>query len=219
MKALIAQLLQVFGPSGFEDQVRTAIRQHVTPLADEVREDAMGNLAALKRGDSSGRRIMLAAHMDEIGLIVTQIEDSGLLRFSALGTLPRKSLVGARARFANGVVGVLSHDGGPKAELLSGEVPELARWYIDVGVEGRQDLPVGIGDVGVLERPFVDQGARLIAGGFDDRVGCAILIEVLRLLQNTPHEVHFVFTVQEEFGVRGARVAAFGVETRDWHCR
>ena len=91
-------------------------------------------------------------------------------------------------------------------------MPELARWYIDVGVESRQDLPVGIGDVGVLERPFVDQGARLIAGGFDDRVGCAILIEVLRLLQDTPHEVHFVFTVQEEVGVRGARVAAFGVE-------
>ena len=111
MKALIAQLLQVFGPSGFEDQVRAAIRQQVTPFADEVREDAMGNLAALKRGDGSGRRIMLAAHMDEIGLIVTQIEDSGLLRFSTLGTLPWKSLVGARARFANGVVGVLSHDG------------------------------------------------------------------------------------------------------------
>ncbi len=212
MKSLIQQLVETYGPSGFEDEVRALIRSHVEPLADDIQEDAMGNLFALKRGDGSGRRIMLAAHMDEIGVIVTQVEDQGFLRFSGVGTIPMKALLGTRVRFANGTIGVISHDGGAKPEIVGKEVPDLGRWFIDVGVDRREDLPVGVGDVAAFIRPMDDLGQRLLAGGFDDRIGCAVLIETLRRLDDTPHDIIFTFTVQEEVGLRGARVAAFGME-------
>jgi endoglucanase len=212
MKALIQQLIETYGPSGFEDEVRALIRSHVEPLADEIRVDAMGNLFALKRGDGSGSRIMLAAHMDEIGLIVTQVEDAGFLRFSGVGTIPMKALLGTRVRFANGVTGVISHDGGAKPEIIGRDTPDLGRWFIDVGAKSRDDLTVGVGDVAVFLSPFDDLGQRVLGRGFDDRAGCAVLIETMRRLESTPHDVIFTFTVQEEVGLRGARVAAFGIE-------
>ena len=211
MKELIKELVGTYGPSGFEEEVRNVIRQHVETLADELRNDEMGNLFALKRGDGSGRRIMLAAHMDEIGLIVTQVEDSGLLRFSTIGTVPVKTMMGVRVQFANGTVGLINHDGGVKAEVL-GDMPDMGRWFIDVGAGSSDQLPVGVGDVAVFERPFADLGERIIAGGFDDRVGCAVLIETMRRLEYTTHDVFFTFTVQEELGVRGARVAAYDLD-------
>ncbi len=212
MKNLIQELVELYGPSGFEEPVRTVIQRYIDPLADDIRTDAMGNFYALKRGDGSGRRIMLAAHMDEIGVIVTQVEDSGLLRFSNVGTIPPKSMLGLRVRFANGVVGLINHDGGIKAEILGKELPDLGRWFIDVGAMSKADLPVGVGDVAVFVRPFADLGERILAGGFDDRVGCAVLIETMRRLEDSPHDVIFTFTVQEELGVRGARVAAFDLD-------
>lgn len=207
MKDLIKELVNVYGPSGFEDEVREVILRHVASLADDVRTDAIGNLFVRKRGDGSGRRVMLAAHMDEIGLIVTHVEESGLLRFAAVGYVTPKILLGGRVRFGNGVLGVVSHDGGIKAELLGDNLPDLSHWYVDVG-----DAKCGVGDVAAFVRPYDEMGSRIVAGGLDDRVGCAVLIEVLRRLQATPHDVVFTFTVQEEFGTVGARVAAFDLE-------
>jgi len=212
MKKLLQQLTEIYGPSGFEDEVRAAIRHHVEPLADDIQVDAMGNLFALKRGDGSGRRIMLAAHMDEIGVIVTQVEDEVFLRFSGVGTIPMKALLGAQVRFANGTIGVISHDGGAKPEIIGRDTPDLGRWFIDVGAESRDDLPVGVGDVAQFLSPFQDLGNRVLGRAFDDRVGCVVLIETLRQLDASPHDIIFTFTVQEEVGLRGARVAAFGME-------
>jgi len=212
MKALIKQLVETYGPSGFEDDVRAAIRQHIEPLADDIEVDAMGNLFALKRGDGSGRRIMVAAHMDEIGLIITQVEDAGFLRFSGIGTIPPKALLGTRVRFANGVIGVISHDGGAMEEIAGKEIPDMGQWFIDVGARSKDELTVGVGDVAAFVRPFDDLGQRLLGGGFDDRIGCVALIETMKRLERSPHDVIFTFTVQEEVGVRGARVAAFGRE-------
>lgn len=207
MKELIRELVDAYGPSGFEDEVRAIILRHAGPWADEVRTDRIGNLFVHKRGQGGGRRIMLAAHMDEIGLIVTHVEESGLLRFAAVGYVTPKILLGGRVRFANGVLGVISHDGGVKAELLDTELPDLSRWYIDVG-----GARCGVGDVAAFVRPYDEMGSRIVAGGLDDRVGCAVLIEVLRRLPSSPHDLVFTFTVQEEFGTRGAGVAAFGLE-------
>lgn len=204
MRELIRELVNAYGPSGSEDKVREIILQHVQPLADEVRTDALGNLYARKRGDGSGRRIMLAAHMDEIGVIVTHVEENGLLRFAAIGHVTPKILLGGRVRFANNTLGVISHDGGIKAELMEKDMPDLDRWYIDVG-----DASPGVGDVAAFVRPYDDMGSRIVAGGLDDRLGCAVLIEVLRRLEATPHDLLFTFTVQEEFEGAGARVAAF----------
>ncbi len=209
MKTLLPKLVDAIGPSGFEDPIRQLIQEETAAWCDESWTDSMGNLYVRKRGSGSGRRIMVAAHMDEIGVIVTQIDDNGFLRFANIGTLARKTLLGARVRFANGTVGVISHDGGTRSEIVGSELPDQHRWYIDVGATGRDDLPVGVGDVAVFAHPFVDLGRRVIVGGADDRLGCAVAIDALRRLESLPHEVVFVFTVQEELGARGARVAAY----------
>ena len=212
MRTLLPKLVEAIGPSGFENPIRELIQAETEAWADESWVDAMGNLYVRKRGDGSGKRIMVAAHMDEIGVIVTQIEDNGFVRFTSIGTLARKTLLGARVRFANDAVGVISHDGGTLAEIIGPKLPDLHRWYIDVGATGRDDLPVQVGDVGVFAHPFVDLSRRVIVGGADDRLGCAVAIEALRRLQHSPHDVVMVFTVQEEIGARGARVAAYHLQ-------
>jgi len=209
VKTLIPKLVDAIGPSGFEEAIRELIRKETAAWADETWTDTMGNLYVRKAGDGSGKRVMVAAHMDEIGVIVAQVEDNGFLRFANIGTLAPKTLLGARVRFANGAVGVISHDGGARAEIIGSKLPDLHRWYIDVGATGKDDLPVQVGDVGVFAHPFVDLGRRVIVGGADNRVGCAVAIESLRRLQNSSHDVIMVFTVQEEIGNRGARVAAY----------
>lgn len=207
MKDLIQELVNAYGPSGFEEEVREIIHRRVEPWADDVWTDVMGNLYVRKRGEGGGKRVMLAAHMDEIGLIVTHVEASGLLRFAAVGFVTPKILLGGRVRFANGALGIISHDGGIKAELLGDELPDLSRWYIDAG-----DGSVGVGDVAAFVRPYDEMGSRIVAGGLDDRVGCAVLIELLRRLRTSPHDLLLTFTVQEEFGTGGARAAAFALE-------
>ncbi|RME84141.1 MAG: M42 family peptidase [Caldilineae bacterium] len=212
MKELLQPLCDAFGPAGFEDEVRELIREWIEPHCDEVRIDTMGNLVGLRRGNGKGRRIMLAAHMDEIGLIITQVEDSGLLRFSQIGVVPLKTLLGMRVRFANGTLGVISLEGGAEVEILSRELPDMGKWFVDVGAREREGLPVGVGDVATLFRPFADLGERVVAGGLDDRAGCAVLVETLRRLESSPHDIYFAFTVQEEVGSRGATTAAYMIE-------
>lgn len=217
MQELVRELSAAFGPPGAEEEVREIIARHLAAHADALTTDAMGNLYALKRGDGRGRRIMLAAHMDEIGVIVTQVEADGMLRFSGLGAEARRMLVGQRVRFGNGSVGVIGHHGGARAEAGENETSDWTKWFIDTGAAGGVAAltgvatltGVGIGDVAVFERPFVSLGRRGL-GGFDNRIGCAILIELLRGLPASPHDLLFTFTVQQELGVRGARVAAFG---------
>ena len=208
MKDLIRALTELYGPSGSEEQVREHIRGIVAPLVDETRVDALGNLIALRKGTGSGARIMLAAHMDEIGLIVTYEDDKGFLRFGGIGGLHTLALSGSRVRFANNVIGTI----GLEKLDSTDKIPGLDKMYLDVGAQDRDSLPVHVGDVACFDRAFVAQGKRLMAKAMDDRVGCAVLIEVLRKLGSTPHDVFAVFTVQEEVGLRGARTSAYGVE-------
>ena len=207
MKELIKKLTETYGPSGNEEAVRRIIEQEVRGLTDEMRVDPMGNLIALKKGDGSGLKIMLAAHMDEIGVIVTHVDEEGFLRFGAVGGLRLLSLLGSRVRFANGAIGTI---GAEKLESPE-KVPSLDKLFIDTGALSKDSLSVGIGDAACFDRPFVDQGTRLTAKAFDDRIGCAILIQTLRDLEESPHDVYFVFTVQEEVGLRGAQASAYGV--------
>ena len=207
MKELIKRLTEAYGPSGNEEEVRRIIEEEVRGLTDEMRVDSMGNLIALRKGDGSGLKIMLAAHMDEIGVIVTHIDEEGFLRFGAVGGLRLLFLLGSRVRFANGIIGTI---GAEKLESPE-KVPSLDKLFIDTGAVSKESLSIGIGDAACFDRPFVDQGSRLTAKAFDDRIGCAILIQTLRDLPESPHDVYFVFTVQEEVGLRGAQASAFGV--------
>ncbi|MCA1899998.1 MAG: M42 family metallopeptidase [Chloroflexi bacterium] len=211
MKQLLKTLTEIFAPSGYEDAVREVILKEVKPLADEIRVDALGNLIARKKPtmeSKSAKRIMLAAHMDEIGVIASHVDEKGFVRFTNVGGTFGRYTLGARVRFLNGVTGVVGYD---RLEQIDNWLP-INKMFIDVGATSRDDCPVKVGDIAAFERSFIEMDDRLVAKSLDDRAGVAVLIETLRGLKSTPNDVYFVFTTQEEVGSRGAGSAAFGIE-------
>jgi putative aminopeptidase FrvX len=209
MRELIRKLVGTYGPSGIEDQIRAVIRAEVESLADELRVDPLGSLVVCKRGGGGGQRILLDAHMDEIGVMVTYVDEKGFVRFTRIGGVNPLNCVGGRVAFADGTVGVIAVEG--KREDTS-KVPRFGQLYIDVGATSSDDCPVDVGDAAVFVRPFLAQGTRLISKAMDDRIGCAVLVETLRRLEHTPHDVYFVFSVQEETTLSGARTSTYGIE-------
>jgi endoglucanase len=205
---LIKKLVEAYGPSGFEDVMRDLIRPEIEAHADDVRVDAMGNLIARRIGDESGLKVMLAAHMDEIGLMVTHVTEEGFLRFTNIGGIYPHTLMGNRVQFADGTIGVIY------SEKLEGsrKVHGLDKHYIDVGAGSREECPIGVGDAAGFSRTFLAQGNFLSAKSMDDRIGCAVAIEALQRLEETPHDVYVVFSAQEEVGTRGAQAAANAIE-------
>lgn len=207
MKKTIQKLVEAWGPSGFEHHVRALIQEEVADLADEIRVDAVGNLIC--RMGSGGPKIMVAAHMDEIGLILTYQDDDGFFRFNALGGVSTEPLLGQRVRFENGTTGVISREGGRRSGAAA-----ISDYYVDVADGAGGYGGVQVGDPGAFYRSFESLGQRMTAKSMDDRIGCAVAIEAMRRIKaagGTPNEVYFVFTVQEEVGLRGAQPAAFGL--------
>ena len=168
--------------------------------------DALGNLIAIKRG--GGKKLMLASHMDEIGVMVTHIDENGFLRFYSVGGLSPFSLIGNRCYFANGTVGVFGMEKLDEIKDLS-----MKKIFIDIGVDSREEAlkKVSLGDTAAIKREFNDLGNRLVSKAMDNRVSCAVLIEALKQVQNPVYDIYAVFTTQEEVGLRGARVATFGI--------
>ncbi len=207
MKELIRRLVESFGPAGFEDEVRAIIRAEIKGLADELHVGKLGDLIAIKRGSGRGKKVMLVAHMDEIGLMVTHVDKRGYLRVAPLGGVFPLYSVGARVRFAGGQLGVLEVDWREDTS----KAPTLDQFYVDVGASSQDNCPVKVGDVAIFHQRLESMGERLIAKSLDDRIGCAILIETLRRLKQTPHEIYFVFSVQEETTSVGARTAAYSI--------
>ncbi|MEA3377657.1 MAG: M42 family metallopeptidase [Chloroflexota bacterium] len=207
MRELIQELVETYGPSGAEEQIRDVIRAQVEPLVDEIQVDALGSLIAHKGGD--GQRVLLDAHMDEIGVMVTYIDEKGFARFTSIGGVSPLTCIGSRVAFEDGEIGVI---GVEQKRDDPDKVPKLEQLYIDVGATDREDCPVRVGDPAVFVRPFTVRGTRLVAKAMDDRIGCAVLIETLRRLEETPHDLYVVFAVQEEVGLRGARTSAYGIE-------
>lgn len=209
MKELIKKLVEAWGPSGYEHKVRDLIRAEAEAYADEITVDPLGNLIC--RVGQGGTKVLVAAHMDEIGIMATFAEPkSGYLRFAAIGGLLQTSLLGNRVYFEDGTMGVIGlHDhfgaGRTKAENLDD-------FYIDVS-DGNGNGSVKPGTPAAFWRPLEERGTRLIAKSMDDRIGCVVGLEAMkRLNKQTPNEVYFVFTVQEEVGLRGARTAGYGVD-------
>lgn len=207
MNTLLKQLVEAHGPSGFEDQVRALIHAEIEPFADDISVDSMGNLIAVKHGQSDGLKIMIAAHMDEIGLMVSHISKDGFLRFTNIGGVSPLTLSGNRVQFSDGTLGIVYREG----KTFSKDVLPLEKHYIDVGASSKEDCPIQVGDAASFKRDFVSQGDRLTAKSMDDRIGCYVAVEALKRVENTPHEVYFVFSVQEEVGTRGAQAAANGI--------
>lgn len=208
---LIASLCQAFGPSGNEQNVRETIEGAVSLFADDMRTDALGNLIVLKKPTiaGGGRKIMLAAHMDEIGLIASYIDEKGYIRFGTVGGVYPAFALGQHVIFENGTPGVVWY------EEKHGDAKDakVDRMFIDIGASTREEAEacVKVGDMAVFCGETVESNGRVISKAMDDRIGCAVLCMLLRQMPETANEVHFVFTSQEEVGLRGARTAAYGI--------
>ncbi len=208
---LAKRFCETFGVSGYEDEIRAAIRQEIAGLVDEVQVDNLGNLIAVRHGTGGGKKVMLAAHMDQIGLMVTYVDAKGYLSFAPIGGVMPLACWGSQVRFADGTVGTVGLDG--KVDR-AGKVPTLRDMFVDVGAGDRADVKQQVGDVAVFASPFVAQNNAWFAPNLDDRIGCAMLAQLLRELQGQTiaHDLYAVFTTQEEIGPRGATTSAYAVE-------
>lgn len=209
MKDLIQQLVETSGPSGYENQVRELVIRQISKFSKDIKVDAMGNvIARVGEKKAGGSRVLLSAHMDEIGIIVTHVDNNGFLRFTTIGGVRAANCVGGRVKFLAGQSGVIYLE---KMENAS-QVPSFDQLYIDCGFSSDKDCPIRVGDMAVFDRPFIDFGNRLVSKAMDDRIGVAVQIEVMRQLKKSPHEIYFVFSTQEEVGLRGATTSAYGVD-------
>lgn len=211
----LKELCRLNGVSGDEGQVRAFIRRQAAPYGDELRSDPLGNLIVFKKGRrSTGRQLMLCAHMDEVGVIVTGITEDGMLRFDFVGGVDRRVAIGKPVRLGpDGVLGII----GLKAiHLVSREeekkVPKTESLYIDIGAKDKETaqnkVPPGSYGAFVGEPEELGDGL-LKAKAIDDRIGCAIMLQLIK--EELPLDVTFAFTAQEEVGTRGAFGAAFSV--------
>lgn len=205
---ILQTLVETPGPSGSEHVIREKVKAEIQGHVDELYTDALGNLIARKGSlKEGGKRIMISAHIDEIGLMVTHVDDNGFARFMPIGGINPLTCLGGRVVFMNGTQGVIGME-----RLDKGEFPELPKYFIDTGATAKADSKVGVGDVCGFERPLLDLGKRIVAKSMDDRVAAAITVEALKEVKPGVNEIYFVFSVQEEVGIRGAVTAAYGVD-------
>ncbi len=206
---LLRQLNSAHGPAGDEREVAEALRTLAAPFADEITRDTMGNLIFRRKG--RGPKVMFAAHMDSIGLIVTHIEPEGFLRFGRLGGLRPHSLLHTTVRFRNGRRGLVSRD-----EKVDVDKVTLDDLYLDVGAKDRQEAEgmVQVGDTAVYDAPAFEAGGRIVSPHLDNRISCVVMLMAMEALLSAPVEqdLYFVFTAQEELGLRGARTAAYAID-------
>lgn len=201
---LLKRLVQAGSASGSEAAVTEIIKKEAEGYADEITTDAMGNLIVHKRGD--GKKLMLAAHADEIGVMATCIDEKGFVRFAAIGGVYAKNAVHLRVSFKNGTIGVIGTEEDNKDRAIQ-------KMYIDIGAKSRAEAEMLVkpGDTAVFCGETVLQNGRIISKALDNKIGCYALIETLKHT-DTVNDTYFVFTVQEEVGLRGAKTAAFAIE-------
>jgi len=209
VKDTLKVLCQTFGPTGRETAIAAKISEMVAPYVDEVYTDAMGNVIAVKHGGED--KLMLAAHMDEIGFIVTHIDENGFLRFAAMGGVRPANAQFRQVEFENGTRGVIGCE--QRTVENAGQIT-MDKLFIDIGADSAEEAAkkVSIGDIGCFISDFVDMGNRMSSAAMDDRAGCAVVIEALKGLKKPAMDIYAVFTTQEEVGSRGAKTAAFDLE-------
>lgn len=205
---LLRKLTTTFGPSGCEDKIAEVIIEEIKDYVDEVRKDRLGNVIALKKGNGKGR-IMMAAHMDQIGVMITEVEKEGFLRFVPVGGVSPHIILGHNVEFANGTVGVIFKEGKKEMKDL-----KLGDMYIDIGASSKEDAEkkVRIGDFGIFKSNFIVDGDRVTTGALDNRVSCYALIEAAKRMKKAEYDSYFVFTVQEETYTSGAATSAYAIE-------
>lgn len=215
---LLKDICEIAGAPGFESRIRNLVKSEVESYADSVEIDNMGNLTAIKKGTNNpdSKRVMVAAHMDEIGFIVTHIDDNGFVRFHTLGGFDPKTLTAQRV-IIHGKEDVIGVMGSKPIHVMSDEekskLPKISDYFIDLGMSAEEVKNiVSIGDPVTRERDLIEMGDCVNCKSIDNRVSVYILIEVLKQLKDIPFDLYAVFSVQEEVGIRGASVAAHRID-------
>ncbi len=212
---LLAKLCEVAGAPGHENRVRKIVLEEIEPYVDDISVDNMGNVIAIKKGKES-KRVMIGAHMDEIGFIVTHIDDKGFVYFHTLGGFDPKTLTAQRV-IIHGKKDVLGVMGSKPIHLMNAadrqKVPTTKDYFIDTGLDKKSlEKIVGVGDTITRERKMIEMGDCLNCKSLDNRVSVFILIEILKQIKTTPpYDIYAVFTVQEEIGIRGANVSSMQI--------
>ena len=212
--ALLKKTCEIAGAPGFEERVRNLVIREVEPLVDHLEVDNMGSVITLKKGSRNPdqKKVMVAAHLDEIGFIVTHVDDQGFVRFHTLGGFDPKTLTAQRVvvHGKKDLVGVM---GSKPIHVMTPEErdkkPKITDYFIDLGMKPEEVKElVQVGNPITRERELIEMGDCVNCKSIDNRVSVFILIETLRRLKEVPYDVYGVFTVQEEVGLRGANVAA-----------
>lgn len=214
---LLAEICQTPGAPGYEQKVRELVLREVKPLVDEIEIDNMGNVAAIKNG-TGNKKVMVAAHMDEIGFMVTHIDNNGFVRFTTLGGFDPKTLTAQRVIIhgKKDVIGVMASK--PIHVMSDAErkkLPQLSDYYIDLGMDKKEvEKLISVGNPITREREMIEMGDCVNGKSLDNRLAVFILIETLRELKDAqvPYDIYGVFTVQEEVGIRGANVSALKIQ-------
>ncbi|HSJ69280.1 MAG TPA: M42 family metallopeptidase [Anditalea sp.] len=214
---LLKSVCEIPGAPGFESRVRNLILEELKPLCDEVMVDNMGSVIAIKRGVSNpdNKKLMVAAHMDEIGFIVTHIDDNGFIRFHPLGGFDPKTLTAQRV-IVHGTQDMIGVMGSKPIHVMSAEeknkLPKLTDYFIDMGMDKVEVMKyIKIGDPITRDRELIEMGECVNCKSIDNRVAVFILLEALKALGDIPYDLYATFTVQEEVGLRGANVAAHAI--------
>ncbi len=207
LSEMLKILTRAHGPSGDEGEIRDEITSLAKPFADEITTDTLGNLTVRKKG--TGPKVMFAAHMDSIGFIVTYIEKEGFLRVGRLGGVTPKDVAYTPVRFKNGVQGVFV----PEEQADLGKL-KLDECFIDIGAKNETEARsmIQVGDTAVYDLPFRQNGSAVFAPYMDNRVSCAILLAALERITDPVNDLYFVFTTQEEVGLRGSKPAAYSIQ-------
>lgn len=211
---LLKKLCAARGVSGNEEEVRALILEEIRPYADRVDVTPLGNIIAFKKGrERAGTKLMLNAHMDEVGLVATRLTDEGFVKFGSVGEIDPRVLPGTGVTFGNGARGVI---GVKPIHLLEGDEREkqvpMKALFIDIGAESRKEAETAVkpGDVCVFDSVFDTSRGMVRSRALDGRAGCAVLIRLLQ--EGLRYDATFVFAVQEEVGLNGSRTAAFAVK-------
>lgn len=214
---LLKQIAELPGVPGREQKVRELVIKEIRSHVDSIETDNMGNVITFIKGKSKhAKKVMIAAHMDEIGFIVTHIDDHGFLRFHTLGGFDPKTLTAQRVvvHGKKSLVGVM---GSKPIHVMTAEernkMPQTTDYFIDMGMSKKEvEKYIAVGDAITRDRELIEMGECVNCKSLDNRVSVFILIETLKQLKNPAHDVYGVFTVQEEVGIRGAQVAAIRIQ-------
>ena len=213
MKDIIKKIVEITSPSGREEKVRNEIINLIKDNVDDYMVDSLGNLIAHKKGE--GTRILIDAHMDEIGFVATYIDENGFVRVGPVGGIKPQILPASRIKFENGAVGTIWYEN----EDLRKDVEVLKNLsfeslYVDIGASSKEEALsiINIGEMATYDRNFVDFNKRIMSKAMDDRIGCAVLIQTIKELSASPNDLYFVFAVQEEVGLVGAKPSAYRVD-------